>query len=63
MEMTIHGYEEGCGFNATIPGTKHWRSRYPMNAWELRVWVARKAPASIKFTGDVKAAQQALEAE
>ena len=59
MEMTIHGYEEGCGFNATIPGTDQWRSRYPMNAYDLRLWV-EKHPAALKFTGDVKAVQEAL---
>ena len=62
-QMTVHCYEEGCGFNATVPGTNQWASRYPMNAWELRKWVERKAPASIQFTGDVKAAKAALEAK
>ena len=60
--MTVHGYPEGCGFNATIPGTNGlWRSRQPMNAWELRKWVERQQPDSITLTGDTLAAEGALE--
>lgn len=60
--MVVHCYEEGCGFNATIPGTKEWRSRYPMNAWELRRFVERQQPVDITFSGDVRSAQEALAA-
>jgi hypothetical protein len=61
MEMTIHGYEDGSGFNATIPWVTPamWRSRFPMNAWELRQWVS-KHPAQLVFSGDVAAAKWAL---
>ena len=60
-EMKIHAYEEGCGFNATIPNTNLWRSRYPMNAHELKCWVNSQKPQRLVFSGDVNSVRIALQ--
>jgi hypothetical protein len=60
--MLVHCYEEGCGFNAALLyGDKWiWRSRYPMNAYELRTYVERQQPDELKYSGDTRGAQQAV---
>lgn len=58
--MIVHCYVEGCGFNATIPGTSHWQGRQPMNAYELCRWVNKQQPESVSYSGDVQEARHAL---